>query len=99
MGSASTSERIGQSCEFRNPREELSVCVHSETAVPGQSRVESVSRLNLFQKLLVYPATIVRLGIVNVARVAVHRTFKRLGIYKWLLPALAGAPLELRVVS
>lgn len=52
--------------------------------------------LNLLQKLMVNVSTIVRLGIANVIRVLVHRTCKRSGIYRRVLPDVA-ARLELHI--
>jgi hypothetical protein len=49
--------------------------------------------------LILYLSTVLRLGVINVVRVAIHRICRRAGIYKWLLPQREAVPLELRVES
>src|SRR5712672_4862074 len=43
---------------------------------------------------LTYVSTALRLGLGNVARVAIYRMCKRTGIYRWLLPQGKATPLE-----
>jgi len=68
-----------------------------ETTAPGSDRTEAQPKLNRFQRVEVYLSTGLRLGIPNVARALLHRTFKRARIYQWLLPSREGRPLEIRI--
>ena len=92
----STSNRSKQWCESRNPKNELGGPQYSEATVQDYAQIEGRRNLNLLRRVMVYVSTIVRLGIANVARVIVHRTCKRSGIYRWLLPNFS-APLELHI--
>lgn len=47
------------------------------------------------QNMMICLSTALRLGVANVARVAIYRTCKRAGIYRWLLPRRKMVPLEL----
>ncbi|HVB58980.1 MAG TPA: hypothetical protein VNE63_21445, partial [Candidatus Acidoferrales bacterium] len=49
--------------------------------------------------LKIYFSTALRLGVTNIARVAIYRTFKRAGIYQWLLPQSKAVPLKLEIVD
>jgi hypothetical protein len=51
------------------------------------------------QRLMAHLSTGLRLGVVNVARVAVYRACKHSGIYRWLLPSRTATPLEFHVDS
>jgi hypothetical protein len=48
---------------------------------------------------MIYLSTALRLGVANVARVAIYRTCKRAGIYRWLLPQGKAIPLGFRIDS
>src|SRR6266700_5614639 len=39
-------------------------------------------------------STALRLGVANVVRALAHQTFRRAGIYKWLLPRRQAVPLR-----
>ena len=59
----------------------------------GHSEVPSL------QRLLAYFSAALRLGIFNVARVAIYRACKWSEIYRWLLPSRGVSPLEFAVDS
>ncbi len=69
-----------------------------ETNVHSRPHFESQPELHLVRRLRIYVSTLLRLGIANVARVAIYSAMKRAGIYEWLLPRRKKAvPLGLRV--
>jgi len=72
---------------------------NDETIVRSCPRAGSQPDLHPVQWLIIYLSTGLRLGVVNVARVVIHRACKRAGIYRWLLPPRKAVPLELRVDS
>jgi len=97
MGPTSTSDRSRQWWESKNLRSSGSP--EDKTTVQSCALVERQTDVTLLLRLMVHVSTLMRLGIVNVARVVVYRACKRFGIYSWLLPPLARAPLELDVLS
>jgi hypothetical protein len=57
------------------------------------------SELHPGRRFILYLSTARRLGIVNILRVLVYRSFKRAGIYRFMLPKLKPIPLAFQVNS
>jgi hypothetical protein len=71
----------------------------NETIAQVSHSAESPPDLKPVRRLLTYFSTAIRLGVSNVARVLIYRTYKRVGVYRWLLPAHKASPIGLRVAS
>ena len=76
-----------------------SVRKHNDEEIIGSRSTGRRPELPSFRRLVDYFSTALRLGIINIARVAVHRVCKRSGIYRWLLPSCKASPLEFLVDS
>ena len=62
--------------------------------------IGSRSEFHVARRLIIYVSTAKRLGFTNVARVALYRICKALGIYNWVLPTpKTFFPLEMRIHS
>lgn len=68
-----------------------------QQAFGGTSNRGSRSSFNPFRRLRIGISTVFRLGIGNVGRVALYRSLKRAGFYRWLLPCRAEAPLAVEL--
>lgn len=71
----------------------------NETIAQGSHSAESPTDFNPVWRLLSYFSTAIRLGVPNVARVLLYRVYKRVGVYRWLLPTRKAIPIGLRVDS
>lgn len=67
-----------------------------ETIVRSSPGASSQPELHAVQRLMIFLSTVLRLGVVNVARAGIYRACKRAGIYRALLPRREAVPLELR---
>ena len=72
---------------------------NDEATVWDRPRTDSQAEFEPVRLLKIYCSTALRLGVANVARVAIYRACKRAGIYRWLLPTSEGVPLGFDVDS
>lgn len=78
---------------------DLEVRRNDEAIVWNRPSTDTQPEFHRVRLLKIYFSTALRLGVANVARVAIYRACKRVGIYRRLLPVRKAVPLGLEVDS
>jgi hypothetical protein len=68
---------------------------HEKKIDASRTGAENLPGFHGVQKLRIFLSTALRLGAANLARVALYRTAKRAGVYRWLSPPRRAVPLGL----